>query len=64
MMTRRTGDRDLEAWLAAIEADDGQPDPHSLTVGIRNDRPTDQAGPIVGPLLGLWHQQGVVLAPC
>ena len=26
MMTGRTGNRDLEAWLTAVEADDGQPD--------------------------------------
>jgi hypothetical protein len=24
MMTARTGDRDLEPWLTAVEADDGQ----------------------------------------
>lgn len=38
MMTCRTGDRDLEAWLAAIEADDEQPDLRSFAVGIRNDQ--------------------------
>jgi transposase len=38
MMTGRTGDRDLEAWLAAIEADDGQPDLRSFATGIRNDQ--------------------------
>jgi hypothetical protein len=38
MMTQRTGDRDLEAWLAAIEADDGQPDLRSFAAGIRNDQ--------------------------
>ena len=38
MMTSRTGDRDLEAWLAAVEADDGQPELHSFATGIRNDQ--------------------------
>ncbi len=38
MMTGRTGDRDLEPWLAAVEADDGQPDLRSFAVGIRNDQ--------------------------
>ena len=38
MMTHRTGDRDLEAWLTAVEADDGQPDLRSFAVGIRNDQ--------------------------
>lgn len=38
MMTCRTGDRDLEAWLAAIEADDQQPDLRSFATGIRNDQ--------------------------
>jgi len=38
MMTGRTGDRDLEAWLAAIEADDQQPDLRSFATGIRNDQ--------------------------
>jgi transposase len=38
MMTGRTGDRDLEAWLAAIEADDEQPDLRSFATGIRNDQ--------------------------
>jgi hypothetical protein len=38
MMTGRTGDRDLEAWLTAIEADDGQPDLRSFAAGIRNDQ--------------------------
>ena len=37
MMTNRTGDRDLEAWLAAVEADDGQPELRSFATGIRND---------------------------
>ena len=36
MMTARTGSRDLEAWLAAVEADD-QAGLRSFTVGIRND---------------------------
>ena len=38
MMTGRTGSRDLESWLAAIEADDGQPDLRSLATGIRSDQ--------------------------
>jgi transposase len=38
MMTGRTGDRDLEPWLAAIEADDGQPDLRSFATGIRQDQ--------------------------
>ena len=38
MMTGRTGSQDLEAWLTAIEADDGQPDLRSLVTGIRNDQ--------------------------
>ena len=37
MMTARTGDRDLEGWLTAVEADD-QPDLRSFAVGIRNDQ--------------------------
>jgi transposase len=36
MMTARTGSRDLEAWLAAVEADD-QAGLRSLAAGIRND---------------------------
>ena len=38
MMTHRTGDRDLEAWLTAVEADDGQPGLRSFAAGIRNDQ--------------------------
>jgi transposase len=38
MMTGRTGDRDLEAWLTTVEADDGQPDLRSFAAGIRNDQ--------------------------
>ena len=38
MMTGRTGSQDLESWLTAIEADDGQPDLRSLAVGIRTDQ--------------------------
>jgi transposase len=38
MMTQRTGDRDLEAWLAAVEADDGQPELRSFATGIRHDQ--------------------------
>jgi transposase len=37
MMTARTGSRDLEAWLAAVEADD-QAGLRSLAVGIRTDQ--------------------------
>jgi transposase len=37
MMTARTGSRDLEAWLAAVEADD-QSGLRSLAIGIRNDQ--------------------------
>jgi transposase len=36
MMTARTGSRDLEAWLAAVEADD-RSGLRSLAAGIRND---------------------------
>jgi transposase len=38
MMTKRTGDRDLESWLTAVEADDGQPELRSFAAGIRNDQ--------------------------
>ena len=38
MMTGRTGNRDLESWLTAAEADDGQPDLRSFAAGIRNDQ--------------------------
>jgi transposase len=37
MMTARTGSRDLERWLAAVEADD-QAGLRSFTVGTRNDQ--------------------------
>jgi transposase len=37
MMTRRTGDRDLDAWPTRIEADD-QPDLRSFAAGIRRDQ--------------------------
>ena len=37
MMTARTGSRDLESWLAAVEADD-QAGLRSLAAGIRNDQ--------------------------
>jgi transposase len=36
MMTARTGSRDLDGWLAAVEADD-QPGLHSFAAGIRHD---------------------------
>jgi transposase len=38
MMTGRTGDRDLQAWLAAAEAADGQPELRSFATGIRHDQ--------------------------
>jgi transposase len=38
MMTGRTGSRDLEPWLTAIEADDSQPELRSFATGIRNDQ--------------------------
>ena len=38
MMTARTGSRDLEGWLAAVEADD-QSGLRSFATGIRNDMP-------------------------
>ena len=31
----RTGNRDLESWLTAVEADDGQPGLRSFAAGIR-----------------------------
>lgn len=37
MMTARTGSRDLESWLAAVEADD-QAGLRSFAIGIRNDQ--------------------------
>jgi transposase len=37
MMTARTGGRDLEAWLAAVEADD-RSGLRSLAAGIRDDQ--------------------------
>ncbi len=37
MVTARTGSRDLEAWLTAVEADD-QSGLRSLAIGIRNDQ--------------------------
>jgi len=37
MMTARTGSRDLESWLAAVEADD-QAGLRSLAAGIRTDQ--------------------------
>jgi transposase len=36
MMTHRTGEQQLEDWLAAVEADD-QPHLHSFAAGIRTD---------------------------
>jgi len=43
MMTRRTGDQQLDCWLAAVEADD-QPELHSFANGIRKDQPAVTAG--------------------
>ena len=43
MMTRRTGDQELENWLAAVEADD-QPQLHSFAAGIRRDQDAVTAG--------------------
>jgi transposase len=43
MMTRRTGDQQLDSWLAAVEADD-QPELHSLANGIRKDHHAVTAG--------------------
>jgi len=37
-MTNRTGSRDLEAWLAAMEAHDDQPDLRSLATCIGTDQ--------------------------
>jgi transposase len=37
MMTTLTGDAGLDAWLAAVEADD-QPELHSFATGIRHDK--------------------------
>jgi transposase len=38
IMTSRTGDRGLKAWLTAIKAGDGQPELRSLTTGTRHDQ--------------------------
>jgi transposase len=38
IMTRRTGQHDLEGWLTAVEASD-QPELHSFAHGIRRDQP-------------------------
>jgi transposase len=43
MMTGRTGEQDLDGWLAAVEADD-QPWLHSFAVGIRQDKAAVTAG--------------------
>jgi transposase len=37
IMTRRSGDRDLERWLTRVETDD-QPHLHSFAAGIRRDQ--------------------------
>jgi transposase len=44
MMTGRTGDRDLEPWLTAVEADDGQPELRSFATGIRHDQQAVTSG--------------------
>ena len=54
MMTARTGDRDLEAWLTAVEADDGQPELRSFANGIRHDQQAVTNG------LSLPHNSGKV----
>jgi transposase len=54
MMTARTGDRDLEAWLTAVEADDGQPELRSFATGIRHDQQAVTNG------LTLPHSSGKV----
>ena len=38
MMTNLTGSADLDNWLAAVEADDHQPELHSFATGIRHDK--------------------------
>jgi transposase len=43
MMTRRTGERDLAAWLERVEAD-GQPELHTFAAGIRQDLAAVTAG--------------------
>jgi transposase len=43
MMTHRTGDQQLESWLAAVEADD-QPDLHSFATGLKQDHAAVTAG--------------------
>jgi transposase len=43
MMTRRTGERDLPAWLEQVEADD-QPELHTFATGIRQDLAAVTAG--------------------
>ncbi len=53
MMTNRTGDRDLPAWLDAVEADD-QPFLHSFAAGIRRDQDAVTNG------LTLPHSSGKV----
>jgi transposase len=44
IMTGRTGDRDLEDWLTAVEADHGQPDLRSFATGIRHDQQAAASG--------------------
>ena len=43
IMTRRTGDQQLESWLASVESDD-QPELHSYASGIRRDLQAVTAG--------------------
>lgn len=52
MMTGRTGDRDLEAWLTAVEADYGQPELRSFASGIRHDQQAVTNGLTLPPLTG------------
>jgi hypothetical protein len=54
MMTARTGDRDLKAWLAAVETDDGQPELRSFATGIRHDQQAVTSG------LSLTYSSGKV----
>ena len=55
MMTARTGSRDLEAWLAAVEADE-QSGLRSLAAGIRNDHASSHQRP--HPALELRQGRG------
>jgi transposase len=37
ILTQRLGSKRLDAWLAAVDADPGQPELYSFTTGIRQD---------------------------